>query len=79
MDRIGALERRMDGVEAKIDKLDDRVRGVEIGLATLTERVAHLPSKGFIVTALMASLALIAAMIGFADQIQALVGQTSGI
>ncbi len=68
--RFKAIEDRLEKVEAKLEKVDDRLRGVETGVATLSERVAHLPSKGFIVRALLASLAIIAALITFQDQVQ---------
>jgi hypothetical protein len=39
--------------------------GVRTSLATLTERVAHLPSKGFIVGAVITGLAVIAGVTAF--------------
>ncbi|MDN5785707.1 hypothetical protein [Pseudorhodobacter sp.] len=68
----GDMEQRITRLEVKLDKVDDRLRGVEIGLATLTERVGHLPSKGFIVSALLASLAVVTALILFQKQIMML-------
>jgi hypothetical protein len=45
---------------------------MKVNMATLAERVSHLPTKGFIVTAVMAVLTLIAALILFQNQIQTL-------
>jgi hypothetical protein len=73
----GDMERRIERLEDKVDSLDqrlgDRVGKVEQGLATLAERVAHLPSKGFIVQSLIASLAVVAGLIAFGEKLQALV------
>jgi hypothetical protein len=66
------MDARIERLEGKVDKLDDRFRGVEITLATLTERVSHLPSKGFIVSALITSLVVVAGLIVFADSVKAL-------
>jgi hypothetical protein len=49
----------------------DEVEGLKINQATLTERVNHLPSKGFIVSATLSSLAVISALILFQDHIRA--------
>ncbi|ESZ88342.1 MAG: hypothetical protein Q27BB25_04525 [Blastomonas sp. CACIA14H2] len=64
----------MSRLEGRIDKVGDELGEVKVNVATLTERIAHLPSKGFIVTTTMASLALLAALIVFADNIKALFG-----
>lgn len=80
--RLARLEAHMEHVQTDLAGLkqdfasvDGRLRSVETGLATLTERVAHLPSKGFIVSALGTALAVIAAMLAFQDQIKSLIGQ----
>ena len=71
----GGMEHRIGRLETAMDKIDDRLRGVEIGVATLAERVAHLPSKGFIVSVVLIALAVIAAMIGFSDSLKTLFGR----
>lgn len=53
------MERRVTRLEDKFDNLSDRIGGVQVELATLTERVAHLPSKGFIVTGLGTAIAIL--------------------
>lgn len=77
--RVAVLETKMDQVCKEVGDLknavagiDGRLRSVEIGLATLTERVAHLPSKGFIVAATATTLALLTALIVFQGHIQRL-------
>lgn len=68
------MEKRLDKLEGQFEKLREDIVGVKVQLATLTERVAHLPTKGFIVSTLGTSLAIIAALIVFADKIRALIG-----
>lgn len=79
MERLVRLEGKVDNLEASLSRqdtrlggIDDRLRSVERDGATLLERVAHLPSKGFIVTTLLTSLTVIAGLILFQGQIQAL-------
>ncbi len=72
--RMGQMDGRMDRLEGRMDGIDSRLRSVEVGIATLAERVAHLPSKGFIVAALLTGFAIMGALISFQDQIQGLLG-----
>lgn len=70
----GPLEERVNRLEGRIDKVSDDLGDVKINLATLTERVAHLPSKGFIVSTVVGGTGFFAALVLFADQIKALLG-----
>ena len=72
--RIARLEGQFDRLSEKMDRQGDRLGGVEKEMATLTERVAHLPSKGFIWTVALAIIAAISAVITFAEKLQGLVG-----
>ena len=81
----GGMDGWQTSVEARLGEIKDDIRDlrtdiggvrsdlttVKVNLATLTERVAHLPTKGFFVTALVASLAVITAIVAFQGQIQA--------
>lgn len=69
------IQSDMGDVKGQLVSMDGRLRGVENNLATLTERVAHLPSKGFIVSVVVAGLGLIITAIGFTEKIQTLFGQ----
>jgi hypothetical protein len=80
--RIAVLEAHMEhassdiaGVKDSLGSVDVRMRSVETTLATISERVSHLPSKGFIVVSTLGALAFIAALIGFSEQVQAFFGQ----
>jgi archaellum component FlaC len=65
---VSEIRRDLSGMK---DDFKSDVEGVKVQLATLTERVNHLPSKGFIVTATLSSLSAIAALIMFQDHIKA--------
>jgi hypothetical protein len=67
--RIAKLEAQMEGVRADLNKLS----GVPVDLARVDERVKHLPGKGFVVTTTTTSLALLAAVILFADKLRAII------
>lgn len=77
----GGMEQRIGKLESSVDKLDDRfhdlsdkLAGVRVDVATLAERVKHLPSKGFIVTTTVTTLGFFSAIVLFADRIKALIG-----
>ena len=70
----GPVDDRVSRLEGRVDKVIDELGGVKVNIATLTERVSHLPSKGFIVTTTTAALALVAAIAVFADNIKAALG-----
>lgn len=78
----------MGGMEARVAKLESGVEhlGTDVGtlrtdmrdvrdrLRAVEVKVDHLPSKGFIVTALILALIAIAAVITFQTEIQTLLG-----
>ena len=67
-------ELRISRLEAKMDKVDERLGKLEVAVAILTERVAHLPSKGFIVGSTLTALAFLTALIVFSDRIKVAFG-----
>lgn len=71
---MGHAIQRLDSVDGHITSIDGRLRTVETGLATLTERVSHLPSKGFIVKAALGIVGALTTAIALQDKIQALIG-----
>lgn len=70
--RVAKLETLMDVVRTDVGALKSDVRDVRDRLIRLEEKVAHLPSKGFIVTAITTALALITAITLFQGKIQSL-------
>lgn len=59
--RVAKLEAHMEHVRSDISKLAD----VPADLATLKERITHLPSKGFIVTATVGAIGAATALMAF--------------
>jgi transposase len=68
--RIAKLEAHMEHVRAEMTKL----ASLPVQVARLEEKVAHLPSKGFIVTTTMTGLAFVTALVLFADKLRSLIG-----
>ena len=71
--RLAKVEAAVEHIDRDVSRLVPDLANVRERFAALEERVAHLPSKGFIVSVTLASLAVVAALIAFSDQIQALV------
>ena len=67
--RVAVLEAHVEHIRGDLAKLSN----VPTDLAVLKTRVDHLPTKGWMVTGLLGSLAAIAALIAYAEKIQALV------
>jgi hypothetical protein len=67
------VETRLTSLDGRLGRIEDRLETAGKEVATLTERVAHLPSKGYIGASLVALLIAFAALTAFADKIQALV------
>jgi hypothetical protein len=66
-----SVEARLGEIKTDVRELRTGVGSLNVTAATLTERMGHLPSKGFIVSSLIAALAIITALIAFQGQIQA--------
>lgn len=71
--RIAKLEVTVEHIDRNVARMAPDLANVRERMGVLEERVAHLPGKGFIVVALLTSLAVVAALIAFSDQISALV------
>lgn len=79
-ERLARLEVRMDHTTEALRELKDGftslrgdVGGLQVDVATLKERVAHLPSKGFIVTTVTSVGAVLAFLITFGEQVRKLI------
>lgn len=70
----GGVEDRVARLEKQFDQMTKDVGDLRVDMATLKERVAHLPGKGFIVTATSTTIVLLVAAVTFADKLRALVG-----
>lgn len=72
--RIDALEKRFDKFEGKFETLQKEVVELRVQIATLTERIAHLPSKEFIYKGIAGLVTLIGGIVVLAPKIQAWLG-----
>ena len=79
--RIVALETHIDYFKRDIsdikiasEAIRNDVTTARVQLGQLVERISHLPSKGFIITAVTGALAVLAALIAYQQQIQRLFG-----
>lgn len=70
----GGMDPWQQSVEKRLDKLDTNTSKLTVDLAVLTERVGHLPTKGFIVSALLTVLAVLAALNIFGPNIRTMFG-----
>ena len=68
--RLARLEADMEYVKRDVGELRTDVKGLVSDMSALKERVSHLPTTGFTVSAVLISLALIAALITFQEQVQ---------
>lgn len=68
----GGMEDRVKKLENSVDRLRDDMADVRVNLATLTERVAHLPSKGFIVAATSSAIGLAMVIVTFGEKLRAM-------
>lgn len=68
--RVAKLEANVEHVLADVGSMVSNLANARERLAALEVKVDHLPSKGFIVTTLLGVLAVIAALIGYADTIK---------
>lgn len=61
--RVSVLESHLGEIKSDVRELRSDVGLIKTGLATLTERADHLPSKGYIVKAVTSMAAVLAALI----------------
>lgn len=72
--RVARLEAHVETLKADSAATRGDVADIRVSLATLTERVAHLPGKGFVISATMTAIALLSGVIVFGEKLKALVG-----
>ena len=79
--RIASLETHLEYVRRDVGEIKADLAALKkdasetrLGVATLGERVAHLPGKGFIVGAVIASLTIIGGFVTIVPKFQAALG-----
>ncbi|MBV9932446.1 MAG: hypothetical protein JO013_16090 [Alphaproteobacteria bacterium] len=72
--RVAKLEAHVETLRADVAAIRKDVGDIRVAFATLTERVAHLPGKGFVVTTTTTAIAIISGLIIFGEKLKALLG-----
>jgi hypothetical protein len=68
--RIAKLEAHVENIRAELAKLSS----LPVTVGKLEERVSHLPSKGFVVTATTTTIGLLTAITIFGDKVKTILG-----
>jgi len=72
--RVAKLEAHVQHILGDVSALKADMRDVRDRLPRIETRLDHLPGKGFIVTVVVATIALLGALITLQQQIQAWIG-----
>jgi hypothetical protein len=64
-----SVEKRLDSLDGRLGRVEGDLGQLKIDVATLVERVAHLPSKGFVWAAMGTVGTVIVAAIGVLGQL----------
>ena len=70
--RVAKLEATIEHMRSDVSDLKTDARDLRDRMRAVEVKIDHLPSKGFIVVALLGALAVVGALIGYAEQIQSL-------
>ncbi|MGY3610442.1 MULTISPECIES: hypothetical protein [unclassified Bradyrhizobium] len=70
--RVASLETLSTVANPKLDRVEDKFFTLTERVAKLEERVSHLPSKDFIVKAVITTITIVTGVIGFLPKIQQL-------
>lgn len=66
-----SVEKRLDSLDRRAESVDSSLGDVRERLVAVETKIDHLPSKGFIVTSVISSLAFFSALVLLADKIKA--------
>ena len=72
--RVAKLEAHVETIRADVAVIKKDVADIRVNLATLTERVAHLPGKGFVITATTTTIGIISGLIIFGEKLKSAIG-----
>lgn len=65
-----SVENRLDSLDRRLGSIGGDVGQIKTDTAVLRSDMRHLPTKGYIITAVVTLLALFAALTAYADTIQ---------
>lgn len=71
--RVAKLEASLDHVSKDVTELRSDAKEIRDRMKGLEVKVDHLPGKGFVVTATIAALMVVAALVTFGEKLQGLV------
>jgi hypothetical protein len=71
---VGHIKEDVSSIKAASERTRSELTEARLQLGRLEERVSHLPSKGFIVMAVVVVLGVLGALIIFQQQIQRVLG-----
>lgn len=72
--RVAKLEAHVETLRTDVGMVRKDVGDIRVHIATMLERLAHVPSRGFVVTATTTSIGLLTAVIVFGDRIRTILG-----
>jgi hypothetical protein len=72
--RVARLEAHVETLRSESAATRTDLADMRVSLATLAERVAHMPSKGFVMSANVSMLGFFSALILFSEKLKALAG-----
>lgn len=72
--RVAKLEAHVETLRSDVASIKKDVGDMRVSIATLVERVAHLPGKGFVITATTTTIALLTGVVVFGEKIRTLLG-----
>ena len=58
-----SVEKRLDSLDGRMARVETNIGLMKVDLATLTERVAHLPGKGFVVTSAVGAITAVTTLL----------------
>jgi predicted nuclease with TOPRIM domain len=73
-ERVSQLEKKFDRLETKLDTNTTAINDMRVSMATITERVAHLPSKEFIYKGIAGLIAVMGTLAVLAPKLQQMFG-----
>jgi hypothetical protein len=72
--RVAKLEAHVEILRSDVSALRKDVGDIRVSMATMTERVAHLPARGFVITATTTTIALLSGLIIFGEKLKTVLG-----
>ena len=72
--RVAKLEAHVETLRSDVSAIKKDVGDIRVSFATMAERVAHLPGKGFVITATTTTIMTLTGIVVFGEKIRVLLG-----